>query len=138
MAAQKVEMDVGMHVRRNCEYALLPPTVIHACCLVAVGALAVLVGRRVDTDGPTTGVGTDAPFLLGHPSHGSSSSRIGREVMLENLSDPVCFFGIGRLQRVSFGTLGKLLVGYSGRGVILHSVNPRVADTVRELLLLSP
>jgi hypothetical protein len=59
-------------------------------------------------------------------------------MMFENLSDPISFFRIGRFERVSFGTFGKLFIRDGRRGVVFDTVNPRVSDSVGELFLLSP
>lgn len=57
---------------------------------------------------------------------------------LEDLPDKVRLLGIGRVRGVLLLCAGELLVGDLAGRVSLEAVDPRVTDTVRELLLLAP
>lgn len=69
----------------------------------------------------------------------SRSANEGR-LTLEDISDPNSL--LGPLSSLSLSPLlsrsSEVLVGNDGSGVRLHSVDPRVSNTVGELLLLSP
>jgi hypothetical protein len=92
----------------------------------------------MNTNSPSTRIGANTPLLLRYPPNGSLGSSLGREMMFENLPDPVCFFGIGSFEWETFVTACHLFVGNCCGGLVLHSVDPRVSYTIGELLLLSP
>mmetsp|Transcript_25705 Transcript_25705/g.56004 ORF Transcript_25705/g.56004 Transcript_25705/m.56004 type:complete len:247 (-) Transcript_25705:1183-1923(-) len=69
--------------------------------------------------------------------HGVRCRLLG-EVLLKDGAVPVALLGFGGVVRVPVVGLPQLLIADNGIGVRFEPVNPVVADTVRELLLLPP
>jgi hypothetical protein len=92
----------------------------------------------VDFDASPARVAITTPILPGNPSDGRTSSRLSGVIALKDFANEICLFRIRRVDWPSFGALCKCIVGDDGVSVALYAIDPAVADTVTELLLLAP
>lgn len=72
------------------------------------------------------------------PPDGRLCRSLTREVTLEALPDEVGLLGLGGVNRPPLSRLGELLIGDGSLGMSLETVDPRVTDSIGELLLLTP
>jgi hypothetical protein len=98
----------------------------------------VCVRGGVNLDTSPTRVTIASPILPGNPSDGRTSRRLGRIIAFKDLPYEICFFRVGSVDRPSFRGFFKCGVGDNCVGVVLYAIDPAVADTITELLLLAP
>jgi len=92
----------------------------------------------VDLDAAPARVAIAPPVLPGNPSDGRTSRRLSGVVALKDLPYEIRLLRVGSVDRPSFRALCKCIVGDNRVGVVLDSIDPVVADTIAELLLLAP
>lgn len=92
----------------------------------------------VDLDTSPARVGIASPIHPGNPSNGCTSRRLGRVIAFKDLPYVIRLLRVGSVDRPSFRGLFKCSVGDNCVGVVLYAIDPAVADTIAELLLLTP
>ena len=102
--------------------------------LVAVACICGVV----DLDTSPARVGIASPIHPGNPSDGRTSCRLGRVIAFKDLPYVIRLLGVGSVDRPSFRALFECSVGYNCFGMVLYAIDPAIADTIAELLLLAP
>jgi len=117
---------------------------VHICTqsfrqpLITLLIAGICVRGVVDLDTPPARVAIAPPILPGNPSDGRTGRRLGRIIAFKDLPYEICFLRVGSVDRPSFRALFKCNVGDDRVGVVLYAIDPAVADTITELLLLAP
>ena len=98
----------------------------------------VRVCGAVDLDASPTWVAIASPILPGNPPDGCTSRRLSGVIALKDFPYKICLLRVGSVGRPSFGALCEYIVGDNRVSVVLDAIDPAVADTITELLLLAP
>lgn len=98
----------------------------------------VCIRGGVDLDTSPAGVAIAPPILPGNPPDGRTSRRLGRIIALKDLPDIIRLLRVGSVDRPSFLAIRKGNIGDNCVGVVLYAIDPAIADTIAELLLLAP
>ena len=106
--------------------------------MITLGIDGICVRGVVDLDASPTWVAIASPILPGNPPNRRTSRRLSGVITLKDLPYEICLLRVGSVDRPSFGALCKYIVGYYRVGVVLDAIDPAVADTITELLLLAP
>lgn len=106
--------------------------------LVHLLLLLVIIRRVVEALRTSRRILWTVPLRLGLPPHDRARRSVPREMPLKDFTDKVGFLGGRGIVRESFARFGKVGVGDGSLRVRFEAVDPAVADTVGELLLLSP
>ena len=92
----------------------------------------------VDLDTSPAGVAIAPPILPGNPPDDRTSRRLGRIITLKYLPYVIRLLRVGSVDRPSFRTIRKGNIGDNRLGVVLYAIDPAIADSIAELLLLAP
>ena len=106
--------------------------------MITLGNDGICVRGVVDLDASPTWVAITSPILPGNPPNGRTSRRLSGVITLKDLPYEIRLLRVGGVDRPSFSALCKYIVGYYPVGVVLDAIDPAVADTITELLLLAP
>ena len=100
--------------------------------------IGVCIRGVVDLDTPPAGVAIAPPILPGNPPDGRTSSGLGRIIAFKDLPDVICLLGVGSVDRPSLLAIREGNIRDNRVGVVLYAIDPAIADTIAELLLLAP